>query len=226
MSWKDWVHITKLDPDRYLDKDAIEIVATSGTDALMLSGTLNVTPENQAELYDLVRDYDMPIVVEPADPCGARFEGIDLVFVPSVLNASHPLWIVGQHQRWVRNYSIDWERVVPEAYIVLNPASSVAKVTGSDCSLSAEAVSAYATVADRYFRFPVVYIEYSGTYGDPDVVKAVSENVSDARIFYGGGINNAERAAEMSAYADTIVVGNAVYEAGIEALKATVRAVR
>ena len=226
MSWKDWVHITKLDPDRYLDKDAIEIVATSGTDALMLSGTLNVTPENQAELYDLVRDYDMPIVVEPADPCGARFDGIDLVFVPSVLNASHPLWIVGQHQRWVREYPIDWDRVVPEAYIVLNPASSVAKVTGSDCSLSPDAVSAYATVADRYFRFPVVYIEYSGTYGDPEVVKAASESVSDARIFYGGGINNAERAAEMSAYADTIVVGNAVYEAGIEALKATVRAVR
>ncbi|MCP1661902.1 phosphoglycerol geranylgeranyltransferase [Methanocalculus sp. AMF5] len=226
MNWKDWVHITKLDPDRHLDIAAIETVATSGTDALMLSGTLNVTPENLTELYDCVRDYSLPIVVEPADPGGARFDGMDLVFVPSVLNASHPRWIVGQHKAWVQRYKIDWNRVVPEAYIVLNPASSVAKVTGSDCGLAPDEVAAYATVADRYFGFPVVYIEYSGTYGDPNVVKAVSEAVSDARIFYGGGINSAERALEMSAFADTIVVGNAVYEAGIDALKATVRAVR
>ncbi|GAA5262581.1 phosphoglycerol geranylgeranyltransferase [Methanocalculus sp. MC3] len=226
MNWKKWVHITKLDPDRSLDRDAIETVATSGTDALMLSGTLDVTPEKLAVLYDCVRDYNLPIVVEPAEPGGARFDGMDLVFVPSVLNASHPRWIVGQHERWVRDYPIDWPRVVPEAYIVLNPASSVAKVTGSDCTLAPADVAAYAAVADRYFRFPVVYIEYSGTYGDPAVVQAVSEAVTDARVFYGGGINSAERAAEMSGYADTIIVGNAVYEAGIEALKATVRAVR
>lgn len=226
MNWKKWVHITKLDPDRSLDRDAIETVATSGTDALMLSGTLDVTPEKLAVLYDCVRDYNLPIVVEPADPGGARFDGMDLVFVPSVLNASHPRWIVGQHEHWVRDYPIDWSRVVPEAYIVLNPDSSVAKVTGSDCTLAPADVAAYAAVADRYFRFPVVYIEYSGTYGDPAVVEAVSEAVTDARIFYGGGINSAERAAEMSGYADTIIVGNAVYEAGIEALKATVRAVR
>ena len=226
MSWKKWVHITKLDPDRSLDRAAIEMVATSGTDALMLSGTLDVTPEKLAVLYDCVRDYNLPIVVEPADPGGARFDGMDLVFVPSVLNASHPRWIIGQHKTWVRDYPIDWSRVVPEAYIVLNPDSSVAKVTGSDCTLAPADVAAYAAVADQYFRFPVVYIEYSGTYGDPAVVEAVSESVTDARIFYGGGINSAERAAEMSGYADTIIVGNAVYEAGIEALKATVRAVR
>ncbi len=226
MNWKKWVHITKLDPDRSLDRDAIETVATSGTDALMLSGTLDVTPEKLAVLYDCVRDYNLPIVVEPADPGGARFDGMDLVFVPSVLNASHPRWIVGQHKRWVRDHQIDWSRVVPEAYIVLNPDSSVAKVTGSDCMLTAADVAAYAAVADQYFRFPVVYIEYSGTYGDPAVVHAVSEAVADARIFYGGGINSADRADEMSAFADTIIVGNAVYEAGIEALKATVRAVR
>jgi len=226
MNWRKWTHITKLDPDRQLDRDAIEMVATSGTDALMLSGTLNVTPENLADLYLCVKEYDLPIVVEPADPAGARFDGIDLVFVPSVQNADHPRWIVGQHRRWVRDFDIDWDRVVPEAYIVLNPASSVAQVTGADCSLSPADAAAYARVADCYFRFPVVYIEYSGTYGDPLVVQAVADSVSHARVFYGGGIDSGERAAEMIEYADTIVVGNAVYEAGTDALRATVRAVR
>ncbi|NLO77851.1 MAG: heptaprenylglyceryl phosphate synthase, partial [Methanomicrobiales archaeon] len=120
---------------------------------------------------------------------------------------------------------VDWSKVVPEAYIVLNPASSVAKVTGAVCDISAADVAAYAEVADQYFSFPVVYIEYSGTFGDPKVVAAAAKAISDARLFYGGGINNAEKAAEMGKYADTIVVGNAVYDDGVSALKATVKAV-
>jgi phosphoglycerol geranylgeranyltransferase len=87
-------------------------------------------------------------------------------------------------------------------------------------------VAAYASVADRYFRFPIVYIEYSGIYGDPAVVKAASEALHDAHLFYGGGIVSGKQAAEMSRYADTIVVGNAVYEKGIGVLKETVDAVQ
>jgi len=41
--WKNWVHVTKLDPDKMLPAGAIAEIASSGTDALMLSGTLNVT---------------------------------------------------------------------------------------------------------------------------------------------------------------------------------------
>jgi len=41
--WKNWVHVTKLDPDKVLPPGSIPAIAASGTDALMLSGTLNVT---------------------------------------------------------------------------------------------------------------------------------------------------------------------------------------
>jgi phosphoglycerol geranylgeranyltransferase len=116
--------------------------------------------------------------------------------------------------------------VVPEAYIVLNPNSAVGRVTGANCSLSAEDVAAFAEVADRYFRFPIIYLEYSGTYGDPAVVQAASEAIEHATLYYGGGIRSAEQAAEMGRIADTIVVGNAVYDEGIDVLRATVRAVQ
>lgn len=227
IDWRDWRHITKLDPDKVVSGEAVEEIATSGTDVLMLSGTLNVTQENLHELLLQVREYGVPVVVEPADPSGVIFDGIEALFVPSVLNTNDVRWAVGKHQFWVRHDpAIRWDMVVPEAYIVLNPDSAVGRVTGAACDLSPDDVAAYATVADAYFHFPVVYIEYSGTYGNPAVVSAVHDAVSDARIFYGGGINSAERAAEMGQYADTIVVGNAVYEEGPKALKATVRAVR
>ncbi len=153
-------------------------------------------------------------------------EGIDLLFVPSVLNSSEVQWIVGKHRDWVLHHTVHWEKVIAEAYIVLNPNSAVGTVTRATCNLSPAEVASYAMVADRYFRFPIVYVAYSGMYGNPAMVEAASEAIESAVLFYGGGINSAERAAEMAKYADTIVVGNAVYDLGIDVLKATVKAVQ
>jgi len=228
MKWKDWVHVTKLDPDKQLKPGDIDAIAASGTDALMLSGTLNVTQENLSTLQKQVGAYDLPLVMEPAGPDAVLMQGIDFVFVPSVMNTTDVQWIVGKHRAWVQMQKgkIPWDFIVPEAYIVLNPDSSVGRVTKAMCSLKAEEVAAFASVADHYFHFPVVYIEYSGIYGDPAVVKAVSEALDKSVLYYGGGINSAEKAAQMSRYADTIVVGNAVYDQGAAVLKATVDAVQ
>ena len=224
--WRSWAHVTKLDPDRPITPGLVEGVVTSGTDALMLSGTLNVTQENLARLLATVKDHGLPLVLEPAGPEAVRFEGIDNLFVPSVLNSRDTQWIVGKHRDWVMRQQVRWEMVVPEAYIVLNPDSAVGKVTRADTGIGPREVAAYAVIADRYFRFPIVYIEYSGIYGDPAVVKAASEALHDAHLYYGGGIDSGARAAEMARYADTIVVGNAVYEKGIGVLKETVDAVQ
>ncbi|MCQ8894214.1 MAG: phosphoglycerol geranylgeranyltransferase [Methanolinea sp.] len=225
INWKSWTHVTKLDPEKHLSPEQIRGVVTSGTDALMLSGTLNVTRENTKELLHQVAEYGLPLVLEPAGPEVVIRDGIDLLFVPSVLNTRNVEWIVGKHTQWVLQQEIEWDRVVPEAYIVLNPNSSVGKVTAAQCTLSPKEAAAFATVADRYFHFPIVYIEYSGMYGDPAIVRAVCEALDTSVLYYGGGIDSPEKAAEMARFADTIVVGNAVYEKGIDVLRATVRAV-
>jgi len=228
MKWKDWVHVTKLDPDKQLKPGDIDAIAASGTDALILSGTLNVTRENLASLLQQVKVYSLPLVMEPAGPEAVLMQGIDYVFLPSVMNTTDVQWIIGKHRMWVQEQKqqVPWERIVPEAYIVLNPDSSVGRVTKSVCNLRPEEVAAYTTLADHYFHFPIVYIEYSGTFGDPNVVKAASDVLDKSILYYGGGINSAEKAAQMSRYADTIVVGNAVYDQGAAVLKATVDAVQ
>ena len=165
--WKNWVHVTKLDPDKMLPAGAIAEIVSSGTDALMLSGTLNVTAENMAALAKEARASGLPLVVEPAGPEAVLWDGVDLVFVPSVLNSPEVQWIVGKHRSWIQRQQVEWEKVVPEAYIVLNPDSAVGKLTKATCTLTGKEVASFASLADHYFHFPSCTSSIPGSMAIP-----------------------------------------------------------
>ena len=117
---------------------------------------------------------------------------------------------------------IDWSRTFTEGYIVLNPDSSVATYTEADCEQGPEDVAAYAELAEHMFGQQIVYVEYSGTFGDPEVVAAAADALDEASLFYGGGIHDYESANEMAQYADTVVVGDLVHDEGVDAVRETV----
>lgn len=68
-------------------------------------------------------------------------------------------------------------------------------------------------------------MEYSGTYGDVEMVCAASEILDQTKLFYGGGIRNAQDAKRMAEFADTVIVGNIIYE-DLKAALSTVKAVK
>ncbi|MER2171599.1 MAG: geranylgeranylglyceryl/heptaprenylglyceryl phosphate synthase, partial [Psychrobacillus psychrodurans] len=80
-------------------------------------------------------------------------------------------------------------------------------------------------MVEYLFKFPVFYMEYSGMYGNVETVKKVKNRLKNTKLFYGGGILTEEHARQMATYADTIIVGNQVYDNLAEALK-TVQAVK
>jgi putative glycerol-1-phosphate prenyltransferase len=220
-----WRHVFKLDPERPIDDEKLDLLCTSGTDAILVGGSSGVTFENTVDLLSRIRRYEVSCALELSDPaCGVP--GFDGYFIPMVLNTKRTEWLIGHHIEALRDFGhlIPWESVVGEAYLVLNGDSTVARVTGADAAISNNEVVAYSQVADRLWNVPVLYVEYSGTFGDMELVRRVSQGLKQAHLFYGGGIDSPERAAQAAKVAHTIVVGNIIYE-NLDAALATVRAV-
>lgn len=220
-----WRHLFKIDPDRTISDEDLDKLCMSGTDAIMVGGSTGVTYENTVDLLARVRRYELPCVLEVSDP-EAIVPGFDLYLIPVVLNTDQGDWIIGHHQRAVKAFgaSLPWDLVLAEGYIILNGHSTVARLTEANVQLNAEDVAAYAKVADQLFAFPIVYVEYSGTFGDMDIVKRTKSTLKQARLFYGGGIDCLDKARQAAEAADTIIVGNIVYD-NIERALETVQAV-
>ncbi len=101
-----------------------------------------------------------------------------------------------------------------------NADSKVAKHTKANTDLTTEDLEAYAQMVNHMYRLPVMYIEYSGIYGDVSKVQAVSEHLTETQLFYGGGISSTtSKATDTAAIADTIIVGDIIYKDIKKALK-------
>lgn len=221
-----WRHVFKLDPAKELTDDEIEHIAESGTDAIIVGGSDGVTLDNVLDLLVRIRRFAVPLALE-VSTVESLTPGFDTYFIPTVLNSTKAEWINGIHHGALREYGhmMDWDEVVPEGYCIVNPACKAAKLTGVTEMPDEEDVIAYARMAEHLFKLPVFYVEYSGMYGDPKLVKAAANILHKTQLFYGGGITNAYEAKEMAEIADTVVVGNIIYDNLKDALS-TVDAVK
>ncbi len=222
----EWRHVFKLDPQKEITDKDLELVCESGTDAVIIGGTDGVTLDNVLDLMARVRRYPIPCVHEISN-IESVTPGFDLYFIPSVLNSKEADWITGLHQRALKEFGklMNWEEILVEGYCILNKECKAARQTKAETNLSQLDVEAYAMLADKLLKLPIFYLEYSGSYGDVQLVKAVKNELTNATLFYGGGIKNAAQAKEMGQWADVIVVGNIVYK-DINAALSTVDAVK
>lgn len=206
-------HHFKIDPARILDESKLEKLCTSGTDRIIIGGTDQITYENTYFMYERLRKYNVPIYQE-ISRIDAILPNCDGYLIPLVLNATDPYWLLHAHQQALKKFDrlIPWEKCEVEGYLVLNPDSKVAQLTKAQTDLGDEDIMAYVRLADRLLKLPYVYIEYSGSYGDPRLLRKIKHCLHHAQLVYGGGIDSKEKANEMGMFAHTIVVGNIIYE--------------
>jgi putative glycerol-1-phosphate prenyltransferase len=224
--FREWRHVFKLDPNKEISDEQLEKICESGTDAVMVGGTDGVTLEKVLDLMARIRRYTVPCVLEVSS-IEIVTPGFDLYFIPTILNSNDTKWITGLHHQAVKEFGeiMDWEEIVMEGYCILNEECKAAKLTSANANASKEEVKAYAMMAEKMFHLPIFYLEYSGTYGDVEVVAEVKKTLEATVLFYGGGISTLKQAAEMAEHADVIVVGNVIYD-DIEQALATVKSVR
>jgi putative glycerol-1-phosphate prenyltransferase len=221
-----WKHVFKLDPDREIDDAMLDAVCMSGTDAIMVGGSSGVTFENTVDLLSRIRRYEVPCALEVTSE-EAAVPGFDLYLIPMVLNSRDPQWLVGRQAEAIRQFGsyIPWENTYAEGYVILNPNAEAARQADADTGLREDQALAYVRLADRLMRMPIIYLEYSGSWGDMGLVRRARGLLSQGRLFYGGGITSAEAAAEAALAADTVIVGNIIYS-DLNAALATVQAVK
>lgn len=224
--FREWRHVFKLDPNKEISDEQLERICESGTDAVMVGGTDGVTLEKVLDLMARIRRYTVPCVLEVSS-IEIVTPGFDLYFIPTILNSNDTKWITGLHHQAVKEFGeiMDWEEIVMEGYCILNEDCKAAKLTSANANASTEEVKAYAMMAEKMFHLPIFYLEYSGRYGDVEVVAEVKKTLEESVLFYGGGISTLRQAAEMAEHADVIVVGNVIYD-DIEQALATVKSVQ
>jgi len=220
-----WQHVFKLDPAKEISDEDLERICESETDAVIIGGTDHITLDGVLDLLYRVRRFMLPCILE-VSTMEAITPGFDYYFIPSVFNSQDKKWFLDIQHEAIKQYQslINWDELIVEGYCILNESSKAFKKTNCK-QIDKEDVVAYALMAEKFFKLPIFYIEYSGTYGDVNIVKRVKEQLQETKLFYGGGIETFEQAKEMKQYADVIVVGNVIYD-DIEAALDTVRAVK
>lgn len=221
----EWEHMFKLDPAKEISADGLAAICKSGTDAVIVGGSDDVTFRGVLDLLAGISRYRVPCVLEVSGT-DMMVPGFDYYLIPMMLNSTEKKWMMDMQHAAIKTYKdmLDGQALLAEGYCVLNEEAKVFQKT--NCRLpDADDVVAYAYMAEYMFHLPVFYMEYSGKYGDPTLVKRVKAELNHTRLFYGGGITGPNEAKEMKEHADAIIVGNSIYTDLDEALK-TVEAVQ
>lgn len=208
-------HLFKLDPAKELNDEWLKRLLHSGTDGIIIGGTDGITRGNTNRLMEHIRTVStakLPIYQEVTS-ADAILPGVDAYLIPFVLNATDPHWLIGAHVEAIKRFGgyIPWGKLVVEGYLILNPEAKAFQFTRAVLPIDLNEAIAYAEAGGRLLNLPLIYLEYSGRYGDPVWVEAIRKRLPDAHLIYGGGITSREEAVEMAQWADTIVVGNILY---------------
>ncbi|UEX90787.1 heptaprenylglyceryl phosphate synthase [Staphylococcus ratti] len=219
---KQWRHVFKLDPAKPISDTDLETLCMSDTDAIVIGGEDNMTEDNVLHLMSRVRRYPLPLALEISN-IESTVPGFDFYFVPSILNSKDVKYHNGQLHEILKTYGhmIHFEEMIFEGYVVRNPESKVAQYTKAKTQLSIEDIEAYAQMANEMYRFPVFYLDYRGTQGQIEELRAAQALLSTTQLFYGGDIDSFETAKKIADIADTLVVGDLVYEDIKKAIKTT-----
>ncbi|MET1102101.1 MAG: geranylgeranylglyceryl/heptaprenylglyceryl phosphate synthase [Pyrodictiaceae archaeon] len=220
-----------VDPEKPVDAGRIRKLLDEGADAVLVGGTLNVTPYDVDQTIQKLRDegIDRPIIIFPG---GVNNIGrlADAILFMVLMNSLDPYWLTGAQISAafiIKRFKLE---AIPTAYIVLGPGAAAGHV-GKALPVPMEIpyiAAAYATAAEL-MGMRLVYLEAGS--GSPQtvpkrIVEVVRKSIEYPLLVVGGGIRREDQAKEITkSGADAIVLGT-IIERDEERAASIVRAIK
>ncbi len=215
------LHFSLIDPEKTGPEEAEKLgekLASIGTDAFLVGGSLGVSPRRTSEVVTALKKTSLPVIIFPGD-IGEIVPEADAILFMSLLNSDDPYFIIGAQIKGapiVKMYGLE---PLPTAYIIVGYGGAAGHV-GRARPIpweQREVAAAYALAASMLgMRF--IYLEAgSGSPRPvpPEMVAAVKKAAPEVFLLVGGGIRSSDAALNVvKAGADAIVTGTVIEKGG------------
>jgi phosphoglycerol geranylgeranyltransferase len=201
------------DPEKPLSPETVERLSSAGVDALLVGGSLNVTPYDIDEYVERLRSAGvrLPVIIFPGGLNNIA-RSADAILFMTLMNSVDPYWLAGAQVAAapiVRRLGLE---VIPTTYVIVGYGGAAGHI-GRAMPIPYETpyIAAAYALAGAYLGSHLVYLEAGSGAPQPVPVEAVSLSrrvLDDQLLIVGGGIRSPEAARErLEAGADGIVVG-------------------
>lgn len=211
------LHFTLIDPERADDIAKLEEISRkmvdAGTDAFLVGGSLNVTPEEADIIAQILKKHNKPVIIFPGNiNCLTKFA--DAVLYMVLMNTLEPYYLMQVQviaAPIIAKYGLE---TLPTGYLVIDQDTAVAHV-GRAYPIprgKPEIVATYALAA-QMLGLKYIYVEAgSGAQQPvPPEFPKVIKRYTNLVVIVGGGIRSPEIAKQLAnAGADIIVTGTIV----------------
>lgn len=216
-------HVFKLDPNKTISDAHLERLCESETDLIIVGGTDGVTQSNVLDLMSRIRRYMTPVALELSN-LEAVVPGFDHYFVPAVFNTKDMKFLHGMLLEALERYAhlLDYDTISLMPYLIFNEECKAYKYANCE-PINRENMAYYIQLIDKMYRQKYMYIEFSGTLAEKELLQDIYETKTNVHMIYGGGIDSKEAFDERAPFADTLVVGNLIYEDFEAALNTVIR---
>lgn len=212
-------YVVLLDPDRKNDssiESRVDLANKSDVDALFVGGSLMMDGKCNDRVRRIKEASDVPVIFFPGG-VGQLNTYYDAMLFMSVISGRNPHYLIGEQAiaaPMVKDLGIE---TIPTGYMLMDggAGSTVEFMSGTrPIPMNRPDIAVAHALAGQYLGMKLVYLEAGSGAKEPvdnEVVHAVSDSL-DIPVIVGGGIRDANSAAEKVKSGASIIVTGTVIE--------------